>query len=100
MIAYDDSSGSETALRRLRRAGFPQEAEALVVSVANVWNYEAVEAASSVLTIYEMERARSGSHSVAACRLGMRRNTLTDWLAWARLHAAKSTKELPTTPKR
>jgi nucleotide-binding universal stress UspA family protein len=47
MIAYDDSSGSETALRHLRRAGLPQEAEALVISVANVWNYEAVEAASS-----------------------------------------------------
>ena len=53
-----------------------------------------------ILTIYEMEHARSGSHSAAACRLGMHRNTLTDWLAWARRHAAKSTKELPTTPKR
>ena len=53
-----------------------------------------------ILTIYEMERARSESHSVAACRLGMHRNTLTDWLAWARRHAGKSTKELPTTPKR
>ena len=52
-----------------------------------------------ILTIYEMERARSESHSVAACRLGMHRNTLTDWLAWARRHAAKSTKELPATPK-
>lgn len=47
LIAYDDSSGSEMALRHLRWAGLPREAEALVVSVANVWNYEAVEAASS-----------------------------------------------------
>ncbi len=44
-----------------------------------------------ILTIYEMERARSGSHSAAACRLGMHRNTLTDWLAWARRHVAKPT---------
>jgi transcriptional regulator with GAF, ATPase, and Fis domain len=44
-----------------------------------------------ILTIYEMERARSGSHSAVACRLGMHRNTLTDWLAWARQHVAKST---------
>ena len=47
LIAYEDSSGSRTALRHLRRAGLPQEAEVLVVSVANVWDYEAVEAASS-----------------------------------------------------
>jgi transcriptional regulator with GAF, ATPase, and Fis domain len=44
-----------------------------------------------ILTTYEMERARSGSHSAAACRLGMHRNTLTDWLAWARRYVAKST---------
>ncbi|MGH9752643.1 MAG: hypothetical protein ACREA2_07650 [Blastocatellia bacterium] len=44
-----------------------------------------------MLTIYEMERARLGSHSAAAYRLGWRRNTLTDWLAWARRHVAKST---------
>lgn len=47
LIAYDDSSSSRTTLRHLRWAGLPQEAEALVVSVANVWDYEAVEAASS-----------------------------------------------------
>jgi DNA-binding NtrC family response regulator len=49
-----------------------------------------------VLAAYERERARVGSHSAAARRLGMHRNTLTDWLAWARRHGAKST----TTPNR
>src|SRR5262245_61959758 len=49
-----------------------------------------------VLAAYERERARVGSHSAAARQLGMHRNTLTDWLAWARRHGAKST----TTPKR
>jgi hypothetical protein len=44
-----------------------------------------------ILTIYELERARSGSHSAAACRLGWHRNTLTDWLAWARQHVTKGT---------
>jgi len=49
-----------------------------------------------VLAAYERERAHVGSHSAAARRLGMHRNTLTDWLAWARRHGAKST----TTPNR
>ena len=44
-----------------------------------------------VLVAYERERAYVGSHSAVARRLGMHRNTLTDWLAWARRHGAKST---------
>jgi transcriptional regulator with GAF, ATPase, and Fis domain len=42
-----------------------------------------------VLAIYERERANLGSHSAAAHRLGMHRNTLYDWLEWAREHATK-----------
>ena len=42
-----------------------------------------------VLTIYERERAHLGSHSAAAHRLGMHRNTLYDWLEWAREHVTK-----------
>jgi transcriptional regulator of acetoin/glycerol metabolism len=41
------------------------------------------------LAVYEMERAHMGSHSAAAHRLGMRRNTLYDWLEWARQHVTK-----------
>jgi DNA-binding NtrC family response regulator len=42
-----------------------------------------------VLAIYERERVYLGSHSAAAHRLGMHRNTLYDWLEWAREHVTK-----------
>ncbi len=42
-----------------------------------------------VLGIYEIERARLGTHSAVAQQLGMKRTTLYDWLAWARQHNAK-----------
>ena len=41
------------------------------------------------LAIYERERASLGSHSAAAHRLGMHRNTLYDWFEWAREHVTK-----------
>jgi CRP-like cAMP-binding protein len=44
---------------------------------------------SGVLAIYERERANLGSHSAAVHRLGMHRNTLYDWLEWAREHVTK-----------
>lgn len=37
LIAYDGSNCSEAALDDLQRAGLPQEAEALIISVAEVW---------------------------------------------------------------
>jgi nucleotide-binding universal stress UspA family protein len=37
LIAYDDSEAADTAIDGLQRAGLPAEAEALVVSVAEVW---------------------------------------------------------------
>ncbi len=37
MIAYDGSECANVAIDDLRRAGLPQEAEALIVSVAEVW---------------------------------------------------------------
>jgi len=39
LIAYDGSSGADTALFDLQRAGLPQEAEALIISVADVWTW-------------------------------------------------------------
>ena len=43
----------------------------------------------AVLAVYEKERAKLGSHSAAARRLGMKRETLSDWLEWARRHITK-----------
>ena len=37
LIAYDGSESAHTAIDGLRRAGLPTEADALVVSVAEVW---------------------------------------------------------------
>lgn len=42
-----------------------------------------------VLAVYERERAYLGSHTATADRLGWRRNTLYDWLEWAREHVTK-----------
>ena len=43
----------------------------------------------AALAVYERERALLGSHTAAAHQLGMHRNTLYDWLGWAREHVAK-----------
>jgi hypothetical protein len=42
-----------------------------------------------LLAVYEIEWTRLGSHSAAAYRLGMHRNTLYDWLEWARQRMTK-----------
>ena len=43
----------------------------------------------AALAVYERERALLGIHTAAAHQLGMHRNTLYDWLGWAREHVAK-----------
>jgi nucleotide-binding universal stress UspA family protein len=50
LLGYDGSESADAALRDLKRAGLPDEAEALIVSVANVFmpqasNYEIAEQA-------------------------------------------------------
>lgn len=45
-----------------------------------------------VLAIYDLERARLGSHSAVASRLGIHLNTLTDWLARTRRITKKVSK--------
>jgi len=40
LIAYDGSVGADAVLFDLRRAGLPQEAEALVITVADVWTFK------------------------------------------------------------
>jgi hypothetical protein len=47
LIAYDGSRGADAALLDLQRAGLPQEAEALVISVADVWTFPETSDASS-----------------------------------------------------
>ena len=39
LIAYDGSIGADAVLFDMRRAGLPQEAEALVITVADVWTF-------------------------------------------------------------
>ena|GEM_PF-4929743 len=51
-----------------------------------------------ILEIYERELSRSGSHSAAARRLGMKRTTLYDWLEWARKLVTMSEQEVKTPP--
>ena len=60
LIGYDGSESADTALRDLQRAGLPDDAEALIVSVADVMmvpaqpNYEIIEQA------FTSRRATSG----------------------------------------
>jgi hypothetical protein len=42
-----------------------------------------------VPAVYNLERAQIGSHSAAAHRLGMHRNTFYGWLEWARWQVTK-----------
>lgn len=63
LIAYDGSECAEAALDDLQRAGLPDEAEALVVSVTEVWLpppppsvYEVVKDASVAHTPAELQR--------------------------------------------
>src|SRR5688572_18453198 len=73
LIAYDGSACAEAALDDLQRAGLPADAEALVVSVAEVWlpppplsAYEVVEAARDVHSAAELQRRYAkGSRAVA-----------------------------------
>ena len=63
LIAYDGSGCAEAALDDLQRAGLPQEAEALVVSVAEMWlpppppsAYEVVAEATAAHTPAALQR--------------------------------------------
>ncbi|HZT60809.1 MAG TPA: universal stress protein [Pyrinomonadaceae bacterium] len=63
LIAYDGSDCAEAALDDLQRAGLPPDAEALVVSVTEVWLpppppsvYEVVEEAAAAYTPAELQR--------------------------------------------
>jgi nucleotide-binding universal stress UspA family protein len=63
LIAYDGSESADTAIDGLRRAGLPSQAEALVVSVAEVWlpapEHEASLKDTVASEIPGLERARA-----------------------------------------
>ena len=66
LIAYDGSSCADAALDDLQRAGLPPEAEAQIISVAEVWlpppppsSYEIVEEARQVKAPADLKRVYS-----------------------------------------
>lgn len=81
LIAYDGSDCANAALDDLRKAGLPPEAEALILSVAEVWlpppppsSYEVVEAAREAQSPADLQKKYlKGSRAVSEARsLAMR----------------------------
>ena len=76
LIAYDGSDCADAALDDLQRAGLPQDAEAVVISVAEVWlpppppsSYELVEAAREAQSPAAFQKAyMKGSRAVEEAR--------------------------------
>jgi len=93
LIAYDGSDCADAALDDLRKAGLPPDAEALVLSVAEVWvpppppsSYEIVEAAQQAQSPADLQKQYlRGSRAVSearalAARAGERlRNNFPGW---------------------
>jgi hypothetical protein len=72
LIAYDGSDCAEAALDDLQRAGLPVEAEAQIITVAEVWlpppppsSYEIVEEATEVKVPADLKRVYT-RHCAAA----------------------------------
>lgn len=81
LIAYDGSDCADSALDDLKKAGLPQDAEALILSVAEVWlpppppsGYEVVEAAREAQSPADLQKKYlKGSRAVSEARaLAMR----------------------------
>lgn len=66
LIAYDGSTGSDTALTDLRRAGLPEAAEALVLSIADVLLPPDSEGDTTADLLPEAKAART--HALQALR--------------------------------
>lgn len=78
LIAYDGSSCADAALDDLQRAGLPPEAEAQIISVAEVWlpppppsGYEIVEEARQVKVPADLKRVYSKGCAAAKEALTM-----------------------------
>ncbi|HKO97613.1 MAG TPA: universal stress protein [Pyrinomonadaceae bacterium] len=78
LIAYDGSDCAEAALDDLQRAGLPPEAEAQLISVAEVWlpppapsSYEIVEEARQVKVPADMKRVYTKGCAAAKEALAM-----------------------------
>lgn len=78
LIAYDGSECAEAALDDLQRTGLPAEAEAQIISVAEVWlpppppsSYEIVERAKEVQVPSDLKRVYSKGGAAAKGALAM-----------------------------
>lgn len=81
LIGYDGSECADAALADLKRAGLPNDAEALIVSVAEVWmpppppsSYEIVEVARDLHSAAELQKryAKSSRAMTEANELALR----------------------------
>jgi len=76
LIAYDGSDCAEAALDDLTQAGLPETAEAIVMSITEIWlppppvsSYEIVEQAMTVHVPADMKKVYAkGSHAVKAAK--------------------------------
>jgi nucleotide-binding universal stress UspA family protein len=93
LIAYDGSDCAEAALDDLQRAGLPREAEAQIISVAEVWlpppppsSYEIVEEARQVKVPADLKRVYSKGCDAAKEALTMaeraRDRVKTNFAGW------------------
>lgn len=80
VIAYDGSQCADAALDDLQKAGLPADAEAVIVSVAEVWlppppsSYEIVEAANEAQSPANLQKAYlKGSRAVCEARASAER---------------------------
>lgn len=81
LIAYDGSDCADAALDDLRKAGLPPDAEALILSIAEVWlpppppsSYEIVEAAREAQSPADLQKAYlKDSQAVSEARALARR---------------------------
>src|SRR5687767_8260322 len=78
LIAYDGSEQADAAIDDLQRAGLPQEVEAVVISIADVWHppeaapgEEIIEPAMVSVTV-KKARQRAAQAFASASELGRR----------------------------
>ena len=76
VIAYDGSDGSQAVLEDLKRAGLGEDAEAIIVSVAEVW----IPAPETALEIEQ--RFPTYTHPKLGARMRLRRKPSRQCVQW------------------
>jgi len=108
LIGYDGSGCADAALDDLQRAGLPREAEAVVLSVTEVWlpppppsSYEIVEAAQAAESPYDLQQiyesgtpAMEEARSLAARAAERLRNNFPEWSVRAETSCGSPAREL------